>query len=430
MLKNILCFVFLTVVYIFGENAIDYKFQYYIDNNQVNVLSNDISATKKINENVTFSLSYLVDAITGASRKDHRGVIKSSALASSQNSSVDAITPASKVDGVSSATKNDELRHQPSATLILVNDFFKMMGGSKNSDNPTTLSITGINSQENDYVSRTVSSALSQDLFERNTTLGVRYGKSYNKFEPASRFKPGDSDLGWNYFGNGKRETDNLSVSLTQGITTTTIAAFIWGYSYDRGYLARPYYVFKINDTADGGTLSQFYNELLPTNHKSMTFTGSLNQYIPVGKGISLHLDYRYYLDSWNQKSNTLLIELYSYLTDKIVLRPSMRIYSQSSTFFYKDQYSTNDYVTTDLRYRGCNAYTYGLKASYLIKDFVKPEKASFLGVYPVAFDIGLDYYTRSSPKDSATLYNYYQYYKPSSDFSTMLIQTGMRFIF
>lgn len=406
-----------------SSDEIDYKYQYYHDNNLVDVHTNTVTIKKKLNDNFSISLSGLVDAITGASRKDTRGIINSSALAS--NNDVDAVTSGTKkIDAITSASKTAEKRFQPSLTIILFKDFIRAISKNSNSDNPTTITLTGINSKENDYLSRTVSGSFSQDLFERNTTIGFRYGKTFNTQNPASRFIP-ENNPGWNYFGegSGQRQTDNFSASLTQGITTTTIAEIIYGYSLDRGYMARPYYVSRI----DG----QFYNENVPVSRNSSTVTVLLNQYIPLGKGMSLHCNYRYYQDSWSQIGNTLEAELYTYLTDNLILRPSGRIYSQSSTFFYKDIYEKTDrYVTTDLKYRGGKTYSMGLKLTYAIKDFVKPEDKSFFSIFPVAFDIGFDYYIRESPADSVVAHNYYQYYKPGDNFRSFWVQSGVRFEF
>jgi hypothetical protein len=407
-----------------SSDEIDYKYQYYHDNNMVNVHSNVVNIKKRLNDNFSVSLGGLIDAISGASRKDTRGFIKNSAIAS--NSSAETVTPGGNtVDATTSASKTDEKRFQPSLTIIFFKDFFKGKGKESNSDNPTTITVTGINSSENDYLSRTISGSLSQDLFERNTTIGVRAGKTFNTQFPASRFVPGNDNAGWNYFGEGtgKRQTDNISASLTQGITTTTIVQLVGGYSYDRGYMAKPFYVYKMND--------QFRYEKLPVCRNSYTLTALINQYIPLGKGFSLHCNYRYYEDSWAQKSHTIEGELYSYITDNLVIRPSGRFYTQTSSFFYKDAYdSTDTYLTTDLKYRGGKTWTAGLKLSYIIKDFVKPEGGGFFSFFPVSIDLGFDYFLRESPDDPAVLAHYYQYYGAGDNFRAFWIQSGIRFVF
>jgi hypothetical protein len=401
-----------------GESdAIDYKFQYYTDDNGVNVSSNAASITKKLGESGGLSVSYLVDAITGASRRDNRG-------AKPETGVVDAVTNATKLipDAVTSASPTAEQRHQVGGTLSFTHDFIKMMSSDKNNDDPTSVSLTGINSQETDYTSRTVSLALSQDLFQRNTTISARAGKSFDQYSPAVRFLgAAQADPGWNYFGSGARQTDNVSLSLTQGLSVTTIATVNVGYVFDRGYLGRPYYVYKIND--------QFRHELVPDQKKSLTVTCMLNQFIPAGSGISLHAEYRYYADSWELTSHTAGLEVNFRIGDYFVLRPSYRYYMQSGAFFYKDVYDSTDYfLTTDLKYRAGQTQTAGLKMSWEIRDFIKPENSPFFALYPLAFDIAANYYWRSGPHDIAVLRSHYAYF--SSDYQMVWIQTGVRFAF
>ena len=424
MLKRVEFFLTLiALAALCGEgNEVSYKFQYYTDDDQVYVYTNSATASKKLNDHFDVSASMLVDAISAASRRDIRGLPPNvdgvTSATSTKNRAAD-----SAVDAITSASVTDEKRYQPSATLTFTNDFIKMFSDDKTNDDPAAISITGIDSKENDYSSQTVSAALSQDLFQRNTTIGARFGKTFDQYFPAPRFIPPPTDVGWSYFGAGKRQTDNWSASFTQGLSMTTIMSVIAGYTYDRGYLSRPYNVYKINDL--------FRHELLPAEHRSMTLSGLVNQYIGVANGMSAHLEYRYYRDSWGQTSNTLGMELYSYLGEHIIVRPSLRIYSQSSAFFYKDYYSATDYyLTTDLKYRGGNTYTWGMKTSYELKDFVKPEGIGFFGLYPIGFDIEADYYTRESPTDPEVIYSHYGYFKPRVGFKALWIQSGLRFAY
>jgi hypothetical protein len=399
-----------------GEgNGLDYKFQYYRDNNDVTVTSNAINLGAKLGEKGHLAVGYLVDGITGASRRDIHGT----------SQGIDGITGASAVvpDGITSASPEvREHRHQVSGTLSFTHDFIKMVSADKNNDDPTVMSVTGVNSQENDYTSRTFSAALSQDLFQRNTTLGVRYGKSFDQFRPDARYTPRNDD-GWFFFGNGKRETERVSASLSQGITTTTVAALIWGYVYDRGYLSRPYYMIEID--------SLYYHENLPVKRRSMTITGRLNQYIPAGSGLSLHIDYRYYTDSWNLVSHTLSGELYIRLGDFFILRPLYRFYMQSNAFFYADVYTEPvQYLTTDFKYRQSQTHTAGLKFSWQLRDFVKPEENRFFAFYPVAVDVAGEFYQRTGTKDAVVRNTHYNYWPTYDGYRAFWIQSGMRFAF
>jgi len=86
---------------IFAEesNTAEYKFQYYTDDNGVNVLSNTLGAGLKLGDHAKIHADYLVDAITAASRKDHR------------DSPVDAVSSATLnggEDGITSATTSEK----------------------------------------------------------------------------------------------------------------------------------------------------------------------------------------------------------------------------------------------------------------------------------------------------------------------------------
>jgi hypothetical protein len=400
-----------------GDEA-GYKFQYYSDDNDVQVYSNIVSASKKLSDKWSLSASYLVDAISGASRRDVHGQKPDTSRRQ------DAVTGATRypVDAISGATPTDEKRHQISGTLTFMHDFIKMFSADKNNDDPATLSITGINSQENDYTSRTVSLSASQDLFQRNTTLGLRAGKSFDRYSPAQRFlASAQADPGWNYFGNGQRQTDNLSVSFTQGLSVTTVVSLIGGYYYDRGYLSRPYYVYKINDV--------YRHELYPSQKTSMTAAAMLNQYVTSGSGLSFHLEYRYYTDSWEIASHTAEAEMNFRVGDFVIIRPSYRFYTQTGAFFYKDVYDSSDYyLTTDLKYRGGWTHTLGLKLSWELRDFVKPVNGAFFSVFPAGIDIGAEYYVRSGPSNIAVLRSHYSYF--NDYFDALWIQTGVRFAF
>ncbi|MFC1476809.1 DUF3570 domain-containing protein [Fibrobacterota bacterium] len=383
-----------------GEvDHISYKFQYYDDNNDVNIISNTTSISKGLGEHVRVNLSYLVDGITGASRNDDRGAI----------------------DGITSASQTDERRHEVKGGLTVNFDWLLLFNKEKETEDPMFITVTGINSQEDDYTSRTISAAISQDLFQRNTTIGASYTKSFDDYDPAERFVPGATDEGWDYIGGGKRETDRISASITQGITTTTIASVIWGYVFDRGYLSRPYYVYSIGD--------QWYHENLPPERKIMTVTGRLNQYIPTSNGTAAHLDYRVYFDSWDIMSHTVSLKFYYRPAEKFIINPSYRFYTQNSAFFYQDVYSSvPTYLTTDFKFRECITNTIGLNLIYEVKDLFKPEDAPFFSLFPVNFNIAANYMMRTGTNVPQVIEDHYSYW--GDRYQNFWIQTGIKLSF
>ena len=390
-----------TIYTIFSGDVdhISYKFQYCGDNNEVEVISNTTTISKGIGNHVRLNISYLVDGITGASRNDDRG----------------------NIDGTTSASPTDERRHEVKGGLTVNFDWLRLFNKEKETEDPMFITVTGINSQEDDYTSRTVSAAISQDLFQRNTTIGASYSKSFDDFDPAERFIPETSDEGWDYFGGGHRQTDRVSASLTQGITMTTIASIIWGYVFDRGYLARPYYVYSINN--------DWRHENLPPERKSMTVTGRLNQYIPTNNGTAAHLDYRLYYDSWDIMSHTVALKFYYRFAENFIVNPSYRFYTQNSAFFYKDVYtSVPSYLTTDFKYRECITNTVGLNVIYEIKDLFKPEDAPFFSLFPININIAANYMMRTGPEEPQVIEDHYNYW--GDRYQNFWIQTGVKLAF
>jgi len=417
---NLILFILVGISSSFSEesNTVEYKFQYYKDNDGVKVLSNDVGAGMKLSDHFKIKADYLVDAITGASRRDRRDT--NATLAK-----VDGVTSATSVDGVSSATTREQ-RHQISGALSFLYDLIKHFRADKNNDDPTTFTLIGSNSDENDYTSRTVGLSLAQDLFQRNTTVSFTFGKSFDQWNPVSWAIPGPTDAGWNYLGNGRRQTSRYSLGLTQGITTTTIASLNGDYVYDRGYLAKPYYVMQIGN--------KYYRENLPSERTSVSVTGLLNQYVPIEipniNGIALHGEYRWYHDTWAITSHTASAEVYVRLFDNYIVRPLYRRYWQSSANFYQDSYQTVPvYLTTDLKYREGFSQTFGLKLSWEVVDFVKPANARF-PFFLQSFDIAGNFYFRKDPISQAIVNSHYGYWKAKEGYQMYWIQTGIKFAF
>lgn len=408
------------IIFAGGEDHIAYKFQYYGDNNFCKVVSNDIEFSKTLGSHFNLAGGYLVDAISAASRKDIRGTNGTA----TGDDNIDARTAATHpFDGVTSASVTDERRHQVSGTLSFIYDFIKLFRSDKNNDDPLTVSVTGINSQENDYTSRTISVALSQDLFQRNTTIGLGYNKSFDQYSPDQRYTPPSGNEGWNFLGVGKRQTEHLSASFTQGLTITTLFSFIADYGYDRGYLSRPYYVYKI------GTV--YYHENYPSQRKSLAFAGQVNQYLPSKHGTSVQLNYRYYGDTWKLKSQTITLNAYWRFAEKFILSPSYRFYYQTAAFFYQDTYTTVPaYLTVDFKFSTFISNKFGLKLAYELKDFIKPAGGSFFSLYPINIDIAANYVMRSGTNDISIRNSHYSYWPIESGYRNFWVQTGVTFAF
>jgi hypothetical protein len=393
-----------------------YKFQYFSDNNDVQVRTSAITFSKAIGNRTIVAGSYLVDAITAASKVDSKG----------GSPSVDAITSASRID---------EQRHQVSGTVSFNDDMIKKCRQAKEpekeSDDPTGISVTGMYSTEPDYTSKSGSLSLRQDLFSRNTVLEFSFGSSFDQFLPAARYVPPLSDEGWNYFGGGRRRTDRISGGCTQIITSTTLASLTGEYVFDRGYLSRPYYVYEITDTSLADTIHMFYHENLPPERKCAALSAHVARYFPVKRGASLHCDYRFYHDSWKIESHTIALKCYYRFADHLIFNPHYRFYSQTAASFYKDIYTdVPEYLTADFKLGSFTTNTIGLKLIFELEDFMKPVDNASFALFPVSFDIAANYMMRSGTKDAAIRDSHYSYWPVKTGYRNFWIQTGIRCAF
>ena len=402
---------------VFSGSADDYaayKFQYFSDNNDVQVATNTLTISKKVGSRTSIAGSYLVDAITAASKVDIKG----------GSPSVDAITSASRID---------ERRHQVSGTVSFTDDIIKRCKPGNESDNPTGISFTGMYGTEPDYKTKTGSFSIRQDLFSRNTTVDFSYGRSFDRFMPATRYIPPPSDAGWSYFGEGKRRTDRVSGSLTQIMTPATLISFGGEYVFDRGYLSRPYYVYEIAafDSLINDTTRMLYHENLPAERESMALSAQVNHYLPVKRGASLIGEYRYYRDSWEIESHTVAFTMYYRFADNFIINPHYRFYIQRSAFFYKNTYTeVPEYLTTDFKLGGFITNTVGLNLIFELQDFIKPVDNAFFALFPVSFDIAANYMIRSSTKNIAVRNSHYSYFPIASGYRNFWIQSGIKCAF
>lgn len=394
------------------EQQFEYAFQDYRDNNLVSVGTHALRAGFNLGTHTGINAHYLVDGISGASRNDIHGSYPDA----------DGISAASQksLDGITSASPTNELRHQLGASVSVVGDVLKRLR-EKLSDNPTTASIGAIVSQENDYHSNTMLVSVAQDLLHRNTTLGLSYSLSLDQFTPPSRYIP-LNDAGWERYGDGKRRTERGALSLTHGLSLKTLARASIEYGRDQGYLARPYYLQKIGTT--------YYKETLPPRRDNIVLALKLNHYLSAGQGIALRGGYRFYDDTWDITSHTADIELRVRLGTMLTLAPSYRFYHQSGAFFFAEKLqSVPTYLTADLKYGPHNTHTLGMQCT-IGRDVVAEQIEPRFALVPAGLDIGFWMMHRGSTEDVTVRNGFYNYWPTRDGFWAGWLRTSVRLAF
>lgn len=139
------------------------------------------------------------------------------------------------------------------------------------------------------------------------------------------------------FFGEGEKDTTDLIAGVTHVINRRTITQVNLSYSILKGYLTDPYKVFSIVDENSDIAYDSYY-EGRPSTRKRLSLTMQLNHQLYPNNNI-IHAAYRYYTDDWDIDSHTFDFSYRFKLADTRYLEPKIRLYHQSSAFFYQNEY-------------------------------------------------------------------------------------------
>jgi hypothetical protein len=257
------------------------------------------------------------------------------------SASIDVVTQASK------ATIHDT-RHQVSAGGSQIFDATTVRGGYSYS-------------RENDYQSHTLSVGVSQELFDKNTTIAAGYGVSLNNVGRAD-----DENF-------SKSLTVNTgSVTWTQIITPRLLGQLTYELGYSSGYQASPYRFVPIRASLDA-TPTLWVPETDPDSRVRHAVVIGLNR--AVGEASSVQFDYRFYRDTWGITSHTIGARYYVNFGDRVELRLRSRFYFQNGASFYQSRYDGfMKYMTADRELSPLWSETLGAKLTFAFTDRLEGE--------------------------------------------------------
>jgi hypothetical protein len=200
----------------------------------------------------------------------------------------------------------------------------------------TTLTGDYIYSVENDYSSHNVDLGLSQDLFEKNSTLA--FGASFSQNAVG---RTGDQLF--------HRSLTVLGVSgaWTQVLNKRTIAQLSYSFSYNDGYQASPYRFVRV-ESNDFSQILFKVPETEPNERYRHAAVIALNRYL--FSDSALGVDYRFYSDSWGIIAHTVQARWFIAIRD-VTIRLRERFYYQSQANFYREHYTQTDlqpFMTAD----------------------------------------------------------------------------------
>jgi hypothetical protein len=228
------------------------------------------------------------------------------------------------------------------------------------------------NSRESDYVSTGWSLNTLTDFNQKNTTLLAGIAGT-------------DDDIKV-FFQKPlvKKRTNDLIVGITQLLDPQTSVSVNLTWGRATGYLADPYKLVQKNtELFPGVSLPLTFAENRPHERNKGIFLVALNRTFPSVRG-ALDASYRYYHDSYATDAHTLDVSWFQRIGEKVILRPSLRLYDQSAAKFYHynlDRTSlaptngpprtTGPFYSSDFRLSALRTATYGVKVIWNITDAI-----------------------------------------------------------
>jgi hypothetical protein len=362
------------------STRIDSAVLYYREVNRVQAIEPELDISEKIDEDSTFTIGLVADALTGPTPL---GAVPSSlsqtyvrpykvialgtpvTVTSASGGSTVVIVPPStgaktQVLGASTTV--------PPNTYPLDYGFhdtrFAGHLGWEQTLTPTLKLESGVAySHEHDYRSESVHVALSQDFNAHNTTVdaGLNYESDLSFPIGGTPTPLTVMNADWKGPDGTLHEVDAV-LGVTQVMSRRWLATLSYSYSRTHGYQTDPYKIISVVDPVSGQPTVQLYESRPESRHKQSVF---LDNKIHLPSDV-ISLSVRAYTDDWGIKSFTVDLRYRFQMGPDYYLEPHARYYHQSAADFFHyylvSGESIPQFASADTRLGQFHAQTDGLK--------------------------------------------------------------------
>jgi len=213
-------------------------------------------------------------------------------------------------------------------------------------------------SEENDFLAKTVFMSVNQDFFGDLSKITMGYARGWDEI---SKF--GDEVI-------NEADRQNFKIGLSQILTKNSLMGFDVETATDEGFLRNPYRSYRIlNDDKVGYTNEP---ENYPETHTSTAIAVRGLYYLPYRA--SIKAEYRFFSDNWGVKANTYELLYVHPLGKSWTLEAKLRYYEQTQADFYSDLFKadTQEFKARDKELSTFSDVTYGAGVTYeLGKGFI-----------------------------------------------------------
>ena len=189
-----------------------------------------------------------------------------------------------------------------------------------------TMSVGYIQSDENDYHSKTFSAGGTREFFQKNTVMSFGFANGNDRINSSSNLEFDE-----------RMRNQVYSLSLTQVLSRTSLAQLVYDFRVENGYIASPYRRAKFEDPTTGTITIRSENHPQTRNRNAIAF--KYNHFSELLRG-TFASTYRLYNDSWGVTSHTLEERYTREFTKRFQTSFTARYYTQTQANFYADYYT------------------------------------------------------------------------------------------
>lgn len=238
-----------------------------------------------------------------------------------------------------------------------------------------TLGVNVGRSSENDYTSDFFNIDGRWDINQKLTTLAAGFAFASDQVWAVTSTSK-DERQRMPGVGGDKSTYQGL-VGVTQILDKVSLLQANFSYTHNAGYLADPYKYALVLDPDATVTCDPHYRGgcyTLDNRPSDRDQFGLLLRYVRNFSALNaaaLHLDYRFYADTWDISSHTFEAAWYQPVWDGWQLTPRVRYYSQSAADFYAPIFESargDGHYSTDYRMASFGAVSGGAQLS---KEFL-----------------------------------------------------------
>jgi hypothetical protein len=224
------------------------------------------------------------------------------------------------------------------------------------------ITLAGTTSHEPDYVANGVSLDIAQEVFGGMTTVALGFTRGSDKVLKHNEPDFKDHASHWQY-----------RLGATQILTPRWIMSANFEALSDEGFLGSPYRAARVF----GAAVPERNPRTRSARAVKFRLIGDL------GSRDSMHLDYRYYRDTWEIKAHTLEAGYSRYFRESWLADVYVRYYTQTKALFYSDNADSETvYVSRNRQLSSFNDVALGTKVSWTFRKVPGKYEVKLNGAY------------------------------------------------